>query len=358
MPANMLRSWATPSLRSACRPVYADLDTAAAGLGNSPPRLVVPRGYRHDWALFVDWCEACDHRVLPAHPSVLAEFLDDHPAADGTQRRRVTAINAVHTRAGVPAPGRAETIRQLLSTARADRLAMVGERVAQVVPRIPVMGWPGGLFGRRDALILTLAAAGVGFEEIARLRRIDVTAENDALVVRVGEAWLRIPAGDINSVDVYRNWVEVLGFMDRYPSTRLLATRLDANVDLTAFADHTRCDDRPLLTPIDRWGHTPFAPASLTGQSVATLVRAHLAGQAPVHKRPPARRQKTPLATAQIPDVLDVELDHGYYDRGITARRDAHTRLHDVTDILDGIEDEADKLLTNLLTILDNIDGE
>ncbi|WP_241032071.1 hypothetical protein [Rhodococcus pseudokoreensis] len=163
--------------------MYADPATAAAGLGNSPPQLVVPRRYQHDWALFADWCAACDHRALPAHPSVLA----DHPAAAGTQRRRVTAINAVHTGAGLPAPGRAEAIRQLLNAARADRLARVGERVAHVVPRIPVTGWPGGLFGRRDALILTLAAAGLGFEQIARLRRTDVTAEDDALVVRVGE---------------------------------------------------------------------------------------------------------------------------------------------------------------------------
>ena len=37
----------------------------------------------------------------------------------------------------------------------------------------------------------------------------------------------------------------------------------------------------------------------------------------------------------------------------ITGRRDAHTHLEVVTDILDGIEDEADKLLADLLAILD-----
>ncbi|MCQ4121014.1 integrase [Rhodococcus tibetensis] len=96
-------------------------------------------------ASFADWCAACDHRAVPAHPSVLAQFLAEHPAADGTQRRRVTAINAVHTEAELPAPGRAELIRQLLNAARADRLARTRERVAQVVLRIPVIGWPGGL---------------------------------------------------------------------------------------------------------------------------------------------------------------------------------------------------------------------
>jgi hypothetical protein len=334
--------------------VYVDSGTITSSVGNSAD-LVVSCRYRHDWALFVDWCEACDYRVLPAIPSVLAEFLADHPAADGTQRRRVTAINAVHTSAGFAAPGRTETIRQLLSNARADRLARVGERVAQVVPRIPLTGWPGGLFGRRDALLLTLAAAGLGFEQIARLRRTDVTTEHDELVVRVGEGWARIASSEANPAAVYRNWIEVLGFLDRYPSTQLLAGRLDKGASLSAFADSARCDEQPLFTSIDRWGHTPFDPTPLTGHSIAVLVRAHLAGQAPVHKRPPTKQPPTQSSEdAPVPVVVDIELDQGYYDRGIAARREAHTHLEDVTDLLDGIEEEADKLLADLLTILDH----
>ncbi|EHI41395.1 hypothetical protein OPAG_08215 [Rhodococcus opacus PD630] len=290
---------------------------------------------------------------------MLADFLADHPAADGTQRRRATAINAVHTRAGLPAPGRAETIRQLLGTARADRLARVGERVAQVVPRLPVTGWPGGLFGRRDALLLTLASAGLGFEQIARVCRSDITVEGNALVVRMGESWIRIPPSGTNPTGVYTNWMEVLGFLDRYPSTQLLACRLDKGADLSAFAASARRDERPLLTPIDRWGHTPFDPTPLTGHSVAALVRAHLAGEAPVHKRPLTRRFTTrSRENARVPDLVDDELDQGYYERGISARRDAHTHLEDVTEILDGIEDEADKLLADLLAILDRTESD
>ncbi|WP_257226449.1 hypothetical protein [Rhodococcus opacus] len=51
--------------------------------------------------------------------------------------------------------------------------------------------------------------------------------------------------------------------------------------------------------------------------------------------------------------MVDVELDQDYYNRGIFVRRNAHTPLNDVADILDGIEDEADKLLADLLAILD-----
>jgi hypothetical protein len=60
-----------------------------------------------------------------------------------------------------------------------------------------------------------------------------------------------------------------------------------------------------------------------------------------------------PAPSERSIEIANVELDVGYYDRGITARREAHTQLTDVTDILDGTEDEADKLLADLLALLD-----
>jgi hypothetical protein len=91
----------------------------------------------------------------------------------------------------------------------------------------------------------------------------------------------------------------------------------------------------------------------LTGHSIAGLVRVHLSGKAPIHKRTPARLPTVSHENAVVPVVVDVELEQGYYDRGIAARRNAHTHLENVTDILDGIEDEADKILADLLVILD-----
>ncbi|EID76970.1 MULTISPECIES: hypothetical protein [Rhodococcus] len=331
-----------------------DTETAAAGPGNSSPRL--PHRYIHDWALFTDWCQACDHRALPAHPTVVAEFHADHPAAAGTQRRRVTAINAVHTTHGLPAPGLAETVRQLLNDARAERVERIRAVAWQRIPQIPAAGWPGGLFGRRDALILTLMAGGLGYEDIARLRRADLTAEDEALIVRVEDRWTRIQdgGGPVSAATVSQRWGEVLGFLDRYPSTQLLAQRLDrAGADLSVFANALRRDDRPLFTPIDRWGHTPFAPTTLSAQSVAALARAHLTGQAPVHRRLPLRLDTVERASDTSIEIVNVELDTGYYDRGIVARRDAHSQLEDVTDILDAIEDETDRILADLLAILD-----
>ena len=48
--------------------------------------------------------------------------------------------------------------------------------------------------------------------------------------------------------------------------------------------------------------------------------------------------------------MVDIQLAQGYYERGMAARRNAHTHLEDVTDI---IEVEADNLLADLLAILD-----
>ncbi len=97
----------------------------------------------------------------------------------------------------------------------------------------------------------------------------------------------------------------------------------------------------------------PFAPTTLSAQSVAALARAHLTGQAPVHRRLPLRLDTVERASDTSIEIVNVELDTGYYDRGIVARRDAHSQLEDVTDILDAIEDETDRILADLLAILD-----
>ena len=46
--------------------------------------------------------------------------------------------------------------------------------------------------------------------------------------------------------------------------------------------------------------------------------------------------------------------DPSYYARGTAARRSAHHELTDVTDLLDDIEDRADKPLADLAGILED----
>ncbi|MFE2124167.1 hypothetical protein ACFW9U_26350 [Rhodococcus aetherivorans] len=321
--------------------------------------LRIPARYRHDWALFADWCTATDQHPLPATPEALAVFLREHPVAPATQRRRVSAINTVHTRHGHPAPGRTETVRRQLDAARAQRLGRLAELLHWRAAELPTMGWPGGLFGRRDALLLTLAATGMPFAQLARLCRGDVTVDAGTLVATTtdGERF-RLPpesgSGASPAVPVYRRWAEILAFLDAYPNTDLLAQHLTdpvaVEVELT-----DRQARQPLLSPIDRWGHLPLMPQPMTAQSIASLVRDHLSGQVRARAPLPLRKQPGCDDGPTVRIESEIDLDPHYYERGVAARRSARDSLDGLADIFDEIEGRADALLEELLTVLDGL---
>ncbi|WP_245814099.1 hypothetical protein [Rhodococcus marinonascens] len=308
---------------------------------------------RHAWRLFADWCAAADLPDLPADPVTVAMFVAEHPAAPLTQRRRVSAINTAHRCTGLPQPGHNETIRGLLNSARTARRNRIAAAAAERVPRLPTTGWPAGIFGRRDGLLLTLAAE-LSFEQIARLRRDEITSDGNQLVVAAAGEELRVVLPLVDAASVYRNWLEILGFLDSHPGTSLLGQYLDRGSNLGRYVGRAQQDQSPLLTPIDRWGHTPYAPTALTAQSVAALVRAHLTGRASTH--PPTRRRVPPTPEQPpCPPVPDIVLDPGYYERGLRARHGAHTGLHDVTDLLDDVEERTERLLAELLDVLGDL---
>ncbi|MGW9567021.1 hypothetical protein [Prescottella equi] len=318
-----------------------------------------PRRYRYDWALFQDWCTAADLPSLPAAPSTLAQFLAEHPAAASTQRARVTAINWHHDHAGLPAPGRSDTIRDQLDANRADRLRQASELLWQQIPRLPTCGWPQGLFGRRDAALLLLAAAGVPLQQITRLQRSNITSDGETLVVDTGRYRYRIETttGDpeLTPAAVYRRWAQVLAFTGRHPSTRILAAHLTRG-SLPDIADDQSRDGRDglVFTPIDRWGYLPLHPQPLTAGSIATIVRQHLTGTAPAHTLPTRRPRSAPAAADPAPPPKPPQLSDEYYDRGTAARRDALDSLADVADVLDDVEARADALLEQTLAMIEN----
>ena len=319
---------------------------------------------RSGWALFTDWCAAADRIALPAAPATLAQFIAENPAALSTQRRRITIFNTVHRAAGHPVPGHADTIRRMVNTSRADRLSRLKAVVSEIIPRLPTFGWPGGLFGRRDALLLLLAAAGLSFEQISALHRTSIHIDGQSLIIdgvhpiRLDPAAYR---GSISPAGVYRRWAQILEFLDRTPSTRLLAEHLDAHTlptsELTAEETATVAGGKqsdPLFTPIDRWGYTPIAGNALSPQSVASIITAHFENQAPPH-RPYSRRPRHSDAPElhEPDDFPEIVLDDSYYESGLEARRAAHTALADVTATLDDVEGRADEILQQLLAVLD-----
>ncbi|KOS57580.1 hypothetical protein [Rhodococcus rhodochrous] len=315
--------------------------------------LRIPARFWHDWALFADWCTAADHRPIPAAPDTLALFLHEHPAAVATQRRRLSAINAVHTGHGYPAPGRTETVRRHLDTTRASRLDRLGRLLIQRATELPTLGWPSGLFGRRDALLLILAATGMTFTDLTRLRRRDIRFDGDMLVVTTrSDERFRLPSdpdtGDNPAGEIYLRWANVQAFLDQYPGTHLLRHHLTDPVEIIADPLDAEQARQPLLCPIDRWGHLPHTQP-MTPQSVSMLVRAYLSGRAPMRRALPVPSQDDTGA----PVESGIILDSGYYDRGTAARRRDHEALEDLTDVFGDIEQRAEALLDELLAVLE-----
>ncbi|WP_254704843.1 hypothetical protein [Rhodococcus pyridinivorans] len=338
------------SLTSTAREDIRRNDVHDAELG-----LRIPSRYRHDWALFADWCAAADRSPIPASPATLAMFLHEHPAAVATQRRRLSAINAVHTGHGYPAPGRTETVRRHLDTTRASRLDRLGRLLVQRAAELPITGWPSGLFGRRDALLLVLAATGMTFVDITRLRRRDLRLDGNTLVVTTqsGERFRLGPdpeTGDNPAAAMYRRWAEIQAFLDLYPGTHLLRHHLTDPTAIISDPLDAEQARQPLLCPIDRWGHLPHAQ-TMTPQSVSALVRAHLSGRVPVRKVLPVPPQDDVDAWVEP----EIDLDAGYYDRGTTARRRDHQTLEDLTDVFDEIEARTDALLEDLMGVLEGL---
>ncbi|EME51261.1 hypothetical protein G352_26062 [Rhodococcus ruber BKS 20-38] len=286
-------------------------------------------------------------------PEALALFLHEHPAAVATQRRRVSAINAVHTDHGYPAPGRTETVRRRLDAARATRLGRLAQLLMERAVELPHVGWPSGLFGRRDALLLVLASTGMSFADIARLRRRSVVIRDDVLVITTADGQrFRVPSdletGDNSAVVIYERWCQVQAFLDLHPGTHLLRHHLIDPTDIIADPLDAEQARQPLLCPIDRWGHLPHAQP-MTPQSISTLVRAHLSGRAPTRKA----LLVPPKDNTDVWVEPEIDLDSGYYERGIAARRRDHESLDELTDLFDDIEARTEALLEDLMGVLE-----
>ncbi|WP_416638957.1 recombinase [Mycolicibacterium fortuitum] len=308
------------------------------------------------WQLFTDWCTASGRAALPTDPLTLAKFVAATPASPATQRRRVGVVNAIHARAGLPTPGRAEAVRQLIYDRRRGRLRERALAAAGAITRLPDEGWPTVLFASRDALLLVLASAGLPATRIGALRigdvcgdqsghRIFVHEQNGELIstpddlVRLG----------ISAVDIHRNWVRIRSIQHRLSNPRFLAAFLRGeSVPATGPAPASL----PLVTPIDRWGASPVLNVSLSASSIAHIIATHLAGE-PVAHRPVSRCVPTlepEDAAAEPPQVPD--LDPSMFSRGIAARYRAAQKLSGVGATLDDIEAKADQILADLLNLL------
>ncbi|WP_230591421.1 hypothetical protein [Rhodococcoides fascians] len=322
----------------------------------TPRRGSTVSGYSYQWSLFVDWCAAADVEAIPASPITLAEFLGENPAGEAVQLRRVSAINRAHLDAGQPAPGRVTSIRIALDSARSDRTIRRASQYQVIAAGLPFCGSTDALFGRRDAVLLVLAGAGLSYRAIAELDRTDITTDGDS--VRIGGRHrIRIAPDDVTGFEpatIWDRWHTVLQFSERYPSTALLAENLQRNMfpDMTGFSQRRGS----VAVPIDRWGHLPLPVTAMTAAEVGAVIAGHRTGVSPLHtpRRPIIRPSdgadhSDPIA---VPEPVSAELDSGYYRSGVGARRRAHTALADVPDLFDDVEDRIEQLLQRTLQLL------
>jgi hypothetical protein len=319
------------------------------------------RRYRYEWALFTDWCAATDTSSLPVSPIQLAEFLSDNPAGDAVQLRRVSAINHHHRTAGVVPPGTATAIRFSLDSVRADRIRRRGALLHSLALALPAVGGIEALFGRRDAVLLVLAGAGLSCTAISMLDCDVVSVDGDDLWID-GDHRLRINACAVpgrSPAAVWERWFEVLQLADRYPSTNLIIEHLQrgaAFADMSSWPVYTG----PVAIPIDRWGHMPFPVDAMSAAAIADLVHAHLTGAAPPRTSTRTRPRRPNHIEAPtndgaedvVPELVSPVLDDGYYDAGVAARRRAHDELSGVSALFDDVEDRIEQLLQRTLDIL------
>ena len=236
-------------------------------------------GYAADWALFIDWCTATNCTPLPADWPTIAAFTAGCPGAPATLQRRLAAIAHHHRAAGHPVPvDPAREVglpsRQLIDPTQVDMLMRL----------LPSHGWLGGLFGRRDRALLTLAAqTTIPYRQLPRLT---VAALQIADVVTTitdsrGAAHVVEAAADpvLCGPCTLVRWRRVL---DTEVQHKRLKTFFK-NVEEVTSASHHSCqaprpfDDRtldaPLFPPINQWGQLPYPIEPLSPHSTSRLAR-------------------------------------------------------------------------------------
>ncbi|MEV0297008.1 hypothetical protein [Nocardia sp. NPDC050710] len=334
----------------------------------------LPDRYLGGWRHWARWCAVTDNPALPTGPHdptdplVVYRYLSEHCGdAPATARGRITAINHAHVIMKHSPPGRHEVIRQALSRRRAERLARLATVVDRRLPGIPSLGWPHGLFGRRDAALLVLAAAGLSAPRISALTRGDVTEAKD--VVLVGDPPICIEAAR----DPYRcpaaalrRWLTThelvaqpygRGLLEHHLQTRTLA---DPEVG-------TVRPDVPLFTSFDRFGWTPLPDVDpvtgrrpvlqpLSAESVTAIVRAHVSGRAAPHRhRRAIASTDEPKAASPMAEII---LDPDYHEAGVTARQRGTAGLGaEIDDLLADFDAGAAELNARIAALVELATG-
>ena len=236
-------------------------------------------GYAADWALFVDWCTATNQIALPADWATIQGFAAGCPGAPATIRRRLAAIGHHHRAAGHPAPTdparkAAPPSREVIDPGQVDMLMRL----------LPSHGWLGGLFGRRDRALLTLAACTtIPYRQLPRLTVAQLQIADGVATITDHHGTTHVIEATADPVlcgpcSLVR-WRRVLDAEATHKSVKTLIKKAEA---VTADGDHSCHAPKPidprtleavLFPPINQWGQMPFPLEPLSPHSTSRLAR-------------------------------------------------------------------------------------
>ena len=308
-------------------------------------------GYAADWALFVDWCTATGTSSLPADWATIEAFTVGCPGAPATIRRRLAAVAHHHRAAGHPAPTDPTPkvdvpSREVIGPGQVDMLMRL----------LPSHGWLGGLFGRRDRALLTLAASTtIPYRQLPRL----TVAQ---LHIAVGVATITDQRGAAHVVEAAEDpvlcgpctlvrWRRVLDTEATFKSVKQLFK--DAET-VTADSHHPchapklidpRTLEAVLFPPINQWGQMPYPLEALSPHSTSRLARQADTGLA--HHRSLPVDDLVSMLNAEQGAVEEVPVATPVWDWAAANQRkiDAVQQLAPLAGTLDDLENRVDELL-------------
>jgi len=157
-------------------------------------------------------------------------------------------------------------------------------QVEMLMRLLPSHGWTGGLFGRRDRALLTLAAATpIPYRRFAGLTVGQLHIADDTATITEHHGTAHAVEAAVDPVlcgpCALVRWRRVLDTEVRHKSAKTLLK--DAEVVTTA--SHHPCHnpkpidertlDAPLFSPINQWGHLPLPIRPLSSHSTSRLAR-------------------------------------------------------------------------------------
>jgi hypothetical protein len=337
--------------------------------------------YAADWAFFTDWCTAAGHAPLPATADTVIDFLDDNPAPPATWARHLAAIGRTHSANNQPSPARHPAVIDLVRAAAGSPALdphprrLPTARLDELLARIPSHGWPAGLHGRRDRLLLVLNAAGLTRSQLHQLRVHQLTVADQALTVHIGDNRDPIQAPSPRRADncpacIWLRWRHVLELATRYPGNRILrdafhrtrtTTRRDPHLCRNTAQRATVSTDQSVFIPADQYGYlTRDQP--LSTRTITRILSTVTDDKPPQYRfltpNPALTPDPDPPPTPPTPSLRRTpDQIHAAHQEALARQHRERARLAQLDSMFDNLNQQIDRLAADARRLAGDADG-